>query len=122
MCEKEHGQKASNLHRCAWWYWKGIIHYELLPPGKTSDSYLYCQQLMRFKQEVEKKRPESINKKGTIHGKGKLNEIVYSAAAFQNENGFITSNENPRPDILTVSTALGGGGGGGRTARAGRRH
>ncbi|GBP84880.1 Histone-lysine N-methyltransferase SETMAR [Eumeta japonica] len=25
---------------CVWWDWKGIIHYELLPPGKTIDSDL----------------------------------------------------------------------------------
>jgi len=24
-----------------WWDWKGIVHYELLPPCKTIDSDLY---------------------------------------------------------------------------------
>ncbi|GBP83681.1 hypothetical protein EVAR_57081_1 [Eumeta japonica] len=43
--------------------WKGIIHYELLPPGKTINSNLYCQQLMRLKQEVVKKRPKFITRK-----------------------------------------------------------
>ncbi|GBP69167.1 hypothetical protein EVAR_98238_1 [Eumeta japonica] len=41
MCEKDHGQNASKLHRlakprlirnklmlCVWWNWKGIIRYE----------------------------------------------------------------------------------------------
>ncbi|GBP41197.1 hypothetical protein EVAR_30635_1 [Eumeta japonica] len=35
---------------------KDIIHYELLPPGKSINSDFYYQQLMRLKQEVEKKR------------------------------------------------------------------
>ncbi|GBP87066.1 Aldo-keto reductase AKR2E4 [Eumeta japonica] len=48
------------------WDWKGIIHYELLPQGKTINSDLYCQNLMRFKQEAEKKRPEAINRKGVV--------------------------------------------------------
>ncbi|GBP59568.1 hypothetical protein EVAR_83287_1 [Eumeta japonica] len=43
------------------WDWKSIIDYELLPPGKTINSYLYYQQLMQLKQEVGKKRPELIN-------------------------------------------------------------
>ncbi|GBP62587.1 hypothetical protein EVAR_47024_1 [Eumeta japonica] len=34
---------------------KGIIHYELLPPRKTNNSDLYCQQLIKLMQEVEKK-------------------------------------------------------------------
>ncbi|KAL0902444.1 hypothetical protein ABMA27_000309, partial [Loxostege sticticalis] len=42
---------------------KDIIHYELLPPGRTIDSELCCEQLMRLKQEVERKRPELINRK-----------------------------------------------------------
>ncbi|GBP31732.1 Histone-lysine N-methyltransferase SETMAR [Eumeta japonica] len=40
--------------------------YELLPPVKTIVSNLYCQQLMRIKQEVEKKWPERINRKGVV--------------------------------------------------------
>ncbi|GBP81823.1 hypothetical protein EVAR_61051_1 [Eumeta japonica] len=34
--------------------------------GKTINSDLYCQQLMRLKPEVEKKRPDSMNRK-VIH-------------------------------------------------------
>ncbi|GBP35293.1 Histone-lysine N-methyltransferase SETMAR [Eumeta japonica] len=41
-----------------------IIHYELLLPGKTINSDLYCQQLMRLKQEVENNGPKLINRKG----------------------------------------------------------
>ncbi|CAH2243567.1 jg12878 [Pararge aegeria aegeria] len=47
-----------------WWDWKAVIHYDLLPPGRTIDSELYCEQLMRLKQEVERKRPELINRRG----------------------------------------------------------
>ncbi|GBP23705.1 hypothetical protein EVAR_80322_1 [Eumeta japonica] len=43
------------------------MHYELLLPVKTINSGHYCQQLMRFKREVEKKRPELINIKILNH-------------------------------------------------------
>ncbi|GBP41559.1 Mariner Mos1 transposase [Eumeta japonica] len=56
-----HGQKGN-----VWWDWMGIIHYELLPPGETINSDLYCLQLMRLKQEVEKKRPELVNRQSEI--------------------------------------------------------
>ncbi|GBP75048.1 Mariner Mos1 transposase [Eumeta japonica] len=46
---------------CVWWDWESIINYELLPSDKTINLNLYCQQLMRLKQEVEKKQPELIN-------------------------------------------------------------
>ncbi|GBP44598.1 Dolichyl-diphosphooligosaccharide--protein glycosyltransferase subunit 2 [Eumeta japonica] len=45
-------------HLIKGWDWKDIIHYELLPPGKAINSDLYCQQLMKLKQELEKKRLE----------------------------------------------------------------
>ncbi|GBP71246.1 Histone-lysine N-methyltransferase SETMAR [Eumeta japonica] len=50
------GLTRNNLMLCVWWDRKGIIHYEPLAPGKTIHSDLSCQQLMRLKQEVEKKR------------------------------------------------------------------
>ena len=49
-----------------WWAWKGIVHHELLEPGQTVNSTLYCQQPMRLKQAIKKKRPELINKKGVV--------------------------------------------------------
>ncbi|GBP88584.1 hypothetical protein EVAR_68614_1 [Eumeta japonica] len=45
---------------------KGIIHYELLPPSKTINSDVYCQQLMKLKEEVEKIWLELINRKGVV--------------------------------------------------------
>ncbi|GBP22824.1 hypothetical protein EVAR_17178_1 [Eumeta japonica] len=45
------------------WDWKGIIYYKLLLPAKTINSDLYWQELMRLKQEIEKKRPVSVKRK-----------------------------------------------------------
>ncbi|KAL0859687.1 hypothetical protein ABMA27_010802 [Loxostege sticticalis] len=60
------GLTRNKVMLCVWWDWQGIIHYELLPPGRTIDSELYCGQLMRLKQEVERKRPELINRRGVV--------------------------------------------------------
>ncbi|KAJ0176797.1 hypothetical protein K1T71_007976 [Dendrolimus kikuchii] len=60
------GLTRNKVMLCVWWDWKGIIHYELLPPGRTIDSELYCEQLMRLKQKVERKRPELINRRGMV--------------------------------------------------------
>lgn len=49
-----------------WWDWKGTVYHELLEPGQTINSTIYCQQLMRLKQAMEKNRPELINRKGVI--------------------------------------------------------
>ncbi|GBP47934.1 hypothetical protein EVAR_31474_1 [Eumeta japonica] len=43
-----------------------LYSYELLRPGEIISSDLCCQQLMRLKQEVEKKRSELINRKGAV--------------------------------------------------------
>ncbi|KAJ0175787.1 hypothetical protein K1T71_008946 [Dendrolimus kikuchii] len=60
------GLTRNKVMLCVWWDWKGIIHYELLPPGRTVDSELYCEQLMRLKQKVERKRPELINRRAVV--------------------------------------------------------
>jgi len=51
---------------CVWWDWKGIVHYELLSTNQTINSELYCEQLLRLQQAIERKRPELINRRGVI--------------------------------------------------------
>ncbi|GBP52531.1 Mariner Mos1 transposase [Eumeta japonica] len=60
------GLTRNKLMLCMWWDWKGLIHYESLPPGETIDSDLYRYQMMRLRQEVEKKRPELIKRKDVV--------------------------------------------------------
>ena len=50
------GLTRNKVMLCVWWDWKEIIHYELLQPGRTIDSELYCEQLMRLKQELINRR------------------------------------------------------------------
>ncbi|GBP26124.1 hypothetical protein EVAR_15138_1 [Eumeta japonica] len=45
-----------------WWDWKDLIHYKLLLSSEIINLDLYCQQLMKLKQEVEKKLPELIGR------------------------------------------------------------
>ena len=40
-----------------WWDMKGIIYYELLEKGQTINADRYSQQLIRFNQAIEEKRP-----------------------------------------------------------------
>ncbi|KAJ0182783.1 hypothetical protein K1T71_002152 [Dendrolimus kikuchii] len=73
------GLTRNKVMLCVWWDWKGIIYYELLPPGRTIDSELYCEQLMRLKQKVERKRPELINRRGVVfhHDKASVIDLTH---------------------------------------------
>jgi len=66
MVKPSKGLTPRKVMLCVWRDWKEIAHYELLPPGQTIDSNLYCQQLERLRQAIEKKRPELINRKGVV--------------------------------------------------------
>ena len=57
-----------------WWEWKEIVYYEILEPCKTVDSLLYCKQLTRLQEAIQKKRPELVNRKGVVfhHDKARL--------------------------------------------------
>ena len=46
--------------------WKGIVHYELLSSNQTINSELYCEQLQRLQQAIERKRLELINRRDRL--------------------------------------------------------
>ena len=58
------GLTTKKVILCVWWDWKGIVQYELLSPDQTINSELYCEQLERLQQAIERKRPELINRRG----------------------------------------------------------
>lgn len=51
---------------CVWWNYEGIIHFELIPDGRTINSELYCQQLERVHEILKERYPSLINRKRTI--------------------------------------------------------
>ena len=60
------GLTTSMVMLSVWWDWKGIVYYEILEPGQTVNPLLYCQQLTRLQKEIQKKRPELVNRKGVV--------------------------------------------------------
>jgi len=61
------GLTPNKMMLCVWWDWKGIVHHELLPVDQTINSQLYCGQLQRLRQAIERKRPELNNRKDGIN-------------------------------------------------------
>lgn len=51
---------------CVWWDWLGILYYELLPTNKTINSEKYCLQLDELNNQLERKRPALVNRKGVV--------------------------------------------------------
>lgn len=51
---------------CCWWDCNGPLHYEFLNPGETINADLYCQQLDRLHDNIQKKRPALISRRGVI--------------------------------------------------------
>ena len=41
---------------CVWWNVHGVIHWELLPTGATINASVYCQQLDRLAEKLNKKQ------------------------------------------------------------------
>jgi [histone H3]-lysine36 N-dimethyltransferase SETMAR len=44
-----------------WWDHEGIIHWELLSPNTTVTAELYCEQMDRLKEAIERARPKKKN-------------------------------------------------------------
>ena len=54
---------------CIWWYWNGIIYYELLSYGQTWNLDLYCQQLRYLKLATGQKHPDLANTRRVVFHK-----------------------------------------------------
>ncbi|GBP83102.1 Oxygen-dependent coproporphyrinogen-III oxidase, mitochondrial [Eumeta japonica] len=78
----DHGEliTRNKLMLRVWWDWKGIIHYELLPPSKPVNSDLYCQQLMRLKQEDAKFKVDRWERK---EGGGGITCVLQDGRVFE---------------------------------------
>ncbi|CAH2103465.1 unnamed protein product [Euphydryas editha] len=47
------GLSANKVMLSVWWDWKRIVHYELLQPGETINSVLYCAKLDRLNEAIQ---------------------------------------------------------------------
>ena len=48
---------------CVWWNYQGVIHYELIPGGRTINSDLYSEQLRKVCQVVRERYPALVNRR-----------------------------------------------------------
>ncbi|XP_035723709.1 histone-lysine N-methyltransferase SETMAR-like [Vespa mandarinia] len=60
-----------NIHQkkvmlSVWWYFKGIVFFEILPDNTIINSEVYCHQLDKLNDALQQKRPELINRKGVV--------------------------------------------------------
>lgn len=51
---------------CVWWTTAGIVHYEFLESGKTITKEVYSAQLQRVAEQLTKKQPALVNRKGVL--------------------------------------------------------
>ena len=66
---------------CVWWDWKRIVHYELLSSNQTINSELYCEQLQRLQQAIEKNRSELINRRGRLPSRQRSTTHIFDDLA-----------------------------------------
>jgi len=60
------GLMANKVMLSVWWNWMEIVHYELLQSGETINSVLYCAQLDRLNEAIQKEWPKLANRKGVV--------------------------------------------------------
>ena len=51
---------------CVWWNYEGVIHFEVVPNGRSIDAELYCTQLDRMYTSLKVKYPALINRKRVL--------------------------------------------------------
>jgi len=64
-----------------WWDWKGIVHYELLSFNQTINSELYCEQLQKLQQAIERKRPELIKERCHLPSRQRSTTHIFDDSA-----------------------------------------
>lgn len=51
---------------CVWWNFEGLVHFELVPDGRTINTELYSAQLERMYSVMRQKYPSLVNRKRVI--------------------------------------------------------
>jgi histone-lysine N-methyltransferase SETMAR len=49
-----------------WWNFEGVLHFEMVPEGRSVNADLYCQQLDRVYATIREKYPTMINQKRVL--------------------------------------------------------
>ena len=70
--------RSSSKGSHAWWDWKGILYYELLPNNQRVNSEKYCSRLDELRTTIEQRRSELANRKGVaFHWDNSLRGHMY---------------------------------------------
>lgn len=64
VVRRERFEKKALL--CCWWNIDGIIHFEVIPDGRTINAEIYSNQLQRVHDVLEERYPALINRRGVI--------------------------------------------------------
>lgn len=62
----KHQRFERKVMLCVWWNYEGVIHFELIPNGKSIDSKLYSSQLHRMYEKLKEKYPSLVNRKRVL--------------------------------------------------------
>ena len=62
-CHNRFGEKVL---LCVWWNFEGILHFELVPNGRTVNADLYCQQLDHVYDKLKVKYPALVHEEGVL--------------------------------------------------------
>ena len=60
------GRFDKKVMLCVWWNFSGIIHFELVPDGRTINAELYSTQLERVHTVLCERFPELVNRKRVL--------------------------------------------------------
>ena len=52
---------------CVWWNFEGLIHFEIVPSGKTIYSELYGEKIQRVHEVMASRYPSLVNR-GQVQG------------------------------------------------------
>jgi hypothetical protein len=66
--ESASSSQQCQVHVDRFFYIKGIVHKEFLPPGQTVNGKFYCEVLKRLRESIRRKRPDKWkNKNWFLH-------------------------------------------------------
>ena len=60
------GRFDQKVMLCVWWNYEGVIHFELVPNGRTVNSSLYCEQLHRVYEILCNRYPALVNRNAVL--------------------------------------------------------
>ena len=89
-----------------WWDQSGVVYYQFLPKNETINAELYCQQLQRLKEAIERERTSLNNQVLLLHDNARPHVAKMTKSTIEKLRWEVLPHQPYSPDLAPTDFHL----------------